>query len=338
MRVLLLCVLLHSSVALFTAAAEPDEASPDKPRLKAQLGHERILKSAVVSPDHRFVLTADDLVAILWDLDTGLELCRFGEDAMQLSFACFSPRGQHVVTVNPIRVAGYFSDKDEREVRFWEPATGKLARGIAPKALIKDETWGVGELLPTDEPAWLSDTKTIDEEIRLNPDLRAEVEKLLGRSIKTQYACYGPDKQTLATVDEASVSLWDASTGRLLHSLCGQNHGIDWVKFSADGRLLLARKQRSLLVWDVKSGVPVSQLSGRAASVRTAAISNDSRWLVTTNGNTATIWDMILGRAIRRLEGHSKPVLAASLSADGRCVVTGGEDATAQSVGRLFRK
>ena len=76
----------------FATAGEGDTppavaASPGRPQLVVQLGHVGKLQSVALSPDGRWALTGATTnlsgEAILWELDTGREIRRFGDSGNQ---------------------------------------------------------------------------------------------------------------------------------------------------------------------------------------------------------------------------------------------------------------
>jgi WD40 repeat protein len=84
------------------------------------------------------------------------------------------------------------------------------------------------------------------------------------------------------------VRIWDARTGRLLHTLKGHN---DWVRsaaFSPDGGAIVSAS------WD----------------------------------NTVKIWEARTGRLLHTLEGHTEPVASAAFSPDGGAIVSASADQT----------
>ena len=96
----------------------------DRPRLVAQLGHSAAPLSVAVSADGRWAATGGsrDRTAVLWELDTGLELQRFEvpdeiPGAGGVTALAFSSEGDAVL-----------AGTDGGTVLLWQVATGTLLR------------------------------------------------------------------------------------------------------------------------------------------------------------------------------------------------------------------
>ncbi len=90
-------------------------------------------------------------------------------------------------------------------------------------------------------------------------------------------------------VEPDTVVLWDAATGRLVHTLRDYRHLIDVIAFTPDGRLIAAVR-----VWDVERGSALRVIRGHIAGVISVAFSPDGDRLVTAGSDdgTARVWDL----------------------------------------------
>ncbi len=95
-----------------------------------------------------------------------------------------------------------------------------------------------------------------------------------------------------ATLKEAE-RLWDAVTGRLLHSLSGHTNSVISASFSPDGRTIVtASRDKTALLWNTATGELLHTLSGHTLPVNSAAFSPDGRTILTTSDDrTARLWD-----------------------------------------------
>jgi WD40 repeat protein len=109
---------------------------------------------------------------------------------------------------------------------------------------------------------------------------------------------FSPDSRWLATSDDKTVRIWDASSGGQLHTLA-HDDGVWAVVFSPDGRWLATASNPALAagsegktvrIWDAGSGGQLRTLA-HDDGVHAVAFSPDGRWLATgTEGNRAVLW------------------------------------------------
>jgi WD40 repeat protein len=70
---------------------------------------------------------------------------------------------------------------------------------------------------------------------------------------------FSPDGHRIAVASaDRAIRIWDADTGRLVHTLRGHVRVVTGVGFSPDGRRLVSGSQDgSLRVWQAESGLPL---------------------------------------------------------------------------------
>jgi WD40 repeat protein len=124
--------------------------------------------------------------------------------------------------------------------------------------------------------------------------------------------------------------LWEASTGRLLHTLDEQ--GVTSATFSPDGRFLATGSQdHTAQIWEVASGRRLHQLGEHQGGVTSVVFGPHGHLVATTSSDGATrVWDARTGLRVAVILGHVNAVLGASFSPDGRFLVTVSTDGTAR--------
>jgi WD40 repeat protein len=305
--------------------------------------------SVAFSPDGRYILTGDDgNDAILWDVNTGKEIRRFGQSHTVRSVA-FSQDGSNVL----IGGGGFL---DPGYARLLETATGKevqrYERHVAPvnSALFSPDKryvlTGSGLFigLKQDNAARLWDVTTG----RL-------LRKFEGHKKMVTSVAFSPDGSYVATASyDGTVRLWDAAKGGEVRTFGDAAAAPEWVNsvaFSPDGRYLLAGGSDNLAhLWETATGKEVRKFEGHTGSILSVAFSPDGRYVLTGGGDSddekkdysVRLWDASTGKEIRRFEGHTKPVRAVAFSPDGRYIFTGSEDKTARlwnvATGKEIRK
>jgi WD40 repeat protein/tRNA A-37 threonylcarbamoyl transferase component Bud32 len=162
-------------------------------------------------------------------------------------------------------------------------------------------------------------------------------------------AVLSPDGRLVATAAEPTyhshietAQIWDAATGRQLHTLHVPGLPFETLQFSPDSRLLLGtfktsttdviiryrdgvecmHTHRVVRLWDVATGKEVRVLRGHTDRVVSACFSPDGRRILTASWDqTARIWDAATGQELFVLTNSHFSVKSAAFSKDGRRVL-----------------
>lgn len=139
---------------------------------------------------------------------------------------------------------------------------------------------------------------------------------------KLEGLAFSPDGSLLAMSgpDNKTVHLWDTQGGRLLHTLKGDEWGLDSVVFSPDGR----RRAKSVPLWDTQSRTLIHTLEGDEHRVDNIAFSPNGRLLVSSSypEGKVRLWDVLNGTLLHTLKGHG----AIAFSPDGRTLAAGTDE------------
>jgi WD40 repeat protein len=149
--------------------------------------------------------------------------------------------------------------------------------------------------------------------------------------VAAQHAALSPNGLTVATTKGLVAQLWDASSGKLLHTLSGHRSLVTDAEFSPNGReLVTVSDDHTGRIWSTSSGRLLHVLVGHFFPVRTGSFSPNGQWVVTASQFTAGLWNADTGQLLFYLGRDTKPLTGASFSPTGKWILTGSEDGTAR--------
>jgi WD40 repeat protein len=309
------------------------------------------VRSASVSPDTRFIVTAYSDKARVWDLATGRPVTPPLQHRGNVFHASFSPDGRLVVSASDDGAAG------EWTARVWNATTGQLvappfehdgSRGFQPwfspdgrrlMTICGDDhtvrVWDVNTGRPITPPmrhrkyvnhaAFSPDGRRV---VTASQDSTAQVwDAITGQPVTPPLvhpdvvwdASFSPDGHRVITIS-SDARLWDASTGQLLLKYPGGH----FASFSPDGRRVVTRGVRSTVrVCDATTGQTVTPLLPHGNWVMLASFSPDGRRVVTADlDGTVRLWHATTGEPLSPPLRHQSRVHQAMFSPDGCRVVT----------------
>jgi hypothetical protein len=142
---------------------------------------------------------------------------------------------------------------------------------------------------------------------------------------------------------EAELTIWEASTGRVVRTFEGHTRELYSVAFSPDGgRIVSGGADKTIKLWDATTGQVLRTFSGYSHFVLSVAFSPDGRWVLSGSWDKPMkLWDAATGKLLLTFEGHSDYVTSATFSPDGSRVLSGSLDRTVKlwdaKTGRLIR-
>ena len=148
--------------------------------------------------------------------------------------------------------------------------------------------------------------------------------------VSTNHAVLSPGGLGVATTKGKIAQLWDASTGKLLHTLSGHTELVNDAEYSPNGlELVTVSSDHTGRIWSARTGRLLRVLIGHFFAVNTGSFSPDGHWIVTTSQFTAGLWNADTGQLLFYLGRNTKPLTSGSFSPTGNWILTGSEDGTA---------
>jgi len=328
-----------------------------EPRLVLPEGHKAKVYSAFFSPNDKYIITAGDKTAKLWDANSGLLLTELTGQSYVYK-AIFSPDGSRIVTVSEDKTIVIWNSKNglkenvltghtdyvdlvlftpdgkslitssaDNSIRIWNFIDGKEKYNFinAHKNSIKNINLSAdGSMLVSaskDNTAKVWDIKKGILLFGLN-----------GQKGEITNAVFSPDNQKIVTSSkDGSVFVWDAKTGTNILKLAVEKRNVYDAKFSNDGKKIITASEYSAKVWDALTGQMLHNCKNGVADILSITISpNEKKIATSSSDNNVIIWDIESGLALTKFQGHNKKVGVSVFSSKGDKLLTYSEDCTAK--------
>jgi WD40 repeat protein/DNA-binding SARP family transcriptional activator len=279
-----------------------------------------------ISPDGARGLAGSyyDNVAVLWDLQNGTRLGVLEGHDEGIHALAFSPDGQRALT-------GSYDDS----LALWNMADGQRlatlsghASDVLDLAISPDGRTALSSGRDGGLMAWdLVDAQEIQHlpghedavwDVAFTPD---------GKLALSSSGAASPNVQ----VQDASLRLWDLSSGEQLQAAALPVDVIMQVAVSPDGRriALAAATDGLIRIWDLATWQEVGRLEGHAGPVTGVEFMPDGqRALSVSVDGTLILWDVPGRQIIHRFSGHGEGLWSLAISPDGRTALSDSGDSS----------
>jgi len=294
---------MDGTVKIWDASATPARMEAEALTLR---GFPAAVMSVAFHPDNKRLATASSETVQLWNSVTGTELTALSGPRGIAAGLVFSRDGRTLATAT---YGGL--------IKTWDVETSKEGRTFRGGSVaLSPDGQRVAAVIGG---GYINIWSTASGAEELPP--------FQGHSAPVQSIAFSPDGQQLATASwDMTAVLWNAATGKELHTLRGHSHVVMHAAFSADGRrVATASLDKTAKIWDAATGKELLTLHGHDDRVIAVAFSPNGKLLATASwDNTAKVWDAATGTEIETLRGHSGAVCCVAFSPDGKRLASGG--------------
>jgi len=274
-------------------------------------GHTSTVTGLAFNPEGRSLASASkDQTIKLWDVATGQEQRTLHGHQALVSGVAFRPDGKLLASAS-----------EDQTVRLWEPTTGHELRTLRghPGAVNCVTFSASGQLAsasgdylkPGDVRLW--DAATGEQQATF----RWPTQEITGLAFTS-------DGKQLASADQKSVIVWDATNDLESRSLRGHQEVVMACAFSPTApQLASAGEDWTVKIWDLATEQLVHECAGHTAAINAVAWTPDGKRLVTTSDDrTIKVFENGTGKTLFTLRGHTVGVLSIAISPDGKLLAS----------------
>lgn len=301
-------------------------------RRGARGGAEAGVRGVARSPDGRLLATASmPGEVVLWDGASCTRVRTIATGRGRVSAVDFAPSGESLVAACGDGQARIHRVTDGVETAAYGGHAGPVFAAVFSPDGRRLATAGVDHDQGRGGGTRARDGKGV---VRVHDVAEAGGEGLAIAHPATAYGvAFSPDGARLASAcADGRARIWDAATGRLLHTCVGHEDDVNWVAWSPDGtRVATASSDGTVRLWGAADGRPTDTLREPVGQVWEVAFSPDGSRLAGVGADgTLHLWHVHAGRHLMALSGHEAPVWSVVFTADGLGIVTGSDDGTAR--------
>ena len=249
--------------------------------------------SLTVNPSGRFAVSGgEDQTIRLWDITTGRCMYTFRGHQGQVSAVAISPDGSQLV-----------SGSQDKTVKLWSIAASTHLFTFGDAAADSPHPLG-----------WVRQLFNKSQTTSSGNGHKGTV-----RSV----ALSADRRYLLSGGDDAAVKLWDAISGKCLHTLKEHKAPVFTVEFSANSRYALsASEDQTIKLWDIAIGQVLQTFQGHHQL--TAAAYSPNGQFVLAGDTPIKLWNVATGQVVQTF--NDPGVRAVAFSADQRFLFSGGAD------------
>jgi WD40 repeat protein/tRNA A-37 threonylcarbamoyl transferase component Bud32 len=322
------------------------------------------LRSATFSRDGRWLVTAGDRAARVWDAATGQPRTPPLRHQGFVIHATFSPDGRLVVTTawDNTKVSRVWDSVTGEPLTppLQRPESGPISASFSPDSrwlftvdgikarlwrIAKErwpfwhpevdfgfEHWDIRDATFSPDGHWLATLglQSPRNGILVLWDMETKQKsKTIAVNPICQNMIFSPDCIHVVVAGLGIAQVWNVITGEAHTPVFGERQLDDtYASYSSDGSRILTYGGSHARVWDAKTGLPITPPIQHQGRIRYAEFSKDGRWIVTAGSDPAArVWDAVTGQPLTPPLPHPGGIFQAVFRGNDRQVVTFGGSA-----------
>lgn len=142
---------------------------------------------------------------------------------------------------------------------------------------------------------------------------------------------FSPDGKYIASAlfIDGDITVWDATTGKRVHSFMGERYIKNISFHPTDKQILATSADSTIKIWNMTDGSLLHKLSGHHRNIRCISFSHDGKYMASASSDkTIIIWDAQSYKYLRTLSEHIKDINHVSFSNDGNNIASASDDKT----------
>lgn len=281
--------------------------------LRTMAGHTGAVSGVAMTPDGRRVVSASrDKTLMIWDVETGRELCKLVGHSDAVLGVTVSLDGRRVISASA-----------DNTLKIWDMGTGReLHTLVGHSAYVHGVAASPGRRLVS---------ASADKTLKIwDMETGRELRTLTGHLDRVEAVAVTHDGRLAVSGSfDCSLKVWDLKTGGDLRTFEGHTSFVDSVALSLDGRKAVSASwDKTLKVWEVDTGRELCTLEGHSDRAAGVALNPDGRLAVSACylDKTLKLWDLDTGKALAMFSRHrysccawvNPRVIVAGFSESGR--------------------